>query len=85
MKSTGVVRQVDQLGREVLPMELRRTMNIHEMDGLEIFTEGDRIILRKYQPGCIFCNEVEDVWEFRGKMVCEKCRGELGAAAHIHS
>ncbi|WP_029423378.1 AbrB/MazE/SpoVT family DNA-binding domain-containing protein [Alicyclobacillus macrosporangiidus] len=81
MKATGVVRQVDQLGRVVLPMELRRTMDIHEKDGLEIFTEGDRIILRKYEPGCIFCNEAEEVREFRGKMVCEKCREEL---ANVH-
>ncbi|SFV07720.1 AbrB/MazE/SpoVT family DNA-binding domain-containing protein [Alicyclobacillus macrosporangiidus] len=77
MKATGVVRQVDQLGRVVLPIELRRTLNIQEKDGLEIFTEGDQIILRKYEPGCIFCNEVEEVREFRGKMVCEKCREDL--------
>ncbi|MCL6525121.1 MAG: AbrB/MazE/SpoVT family DNA-binding domain-containing protein [Thermoflavifilum sp.] len=77
MKSTGVVRQVGQLGRVVVPSELRRTLNIHEKDGLEIFTEGDRIILQKYEPGCIFCNEAEDVTEFRGKMVCSACREEL--------
>ncbi|SFV06186.1 AbrB/MazE/SpoVT family DNA-binding domain-containing protein [Alicyclobacillus macrosporangiidus] len=80
MKSTGVVRRVDELGRVVLPIELRRTMNIHEKD---IFTKGDRIILRKYEPGCIFCNEVEDVKEFRGKMVCEKCREEIAANVHV--
>ncbi|WP_029423551.1 AbrB/MazE/SpoVT family DNA-binding domain-containing protein [Alicyclobacillus macrosporangiidus] len=83
MKSTGVVRRLDQLGRVVLPIELRRTLNIQEKDGLEIFTEGDRIILRKYEPGCIFYNEAEDVREFRGKMVCEKCREELMATVHV--
>ncbi|WP_029422055.1 AbrB/MazE/SpoVT family DNA-binding domain-containing protein [Alicyclobacillus macrosporangiidus] len=83
MKATGVVRQVDQLGRVVLPMELRRTMNIHEKDGLEIFTEGEHIILRKYEPGCVFCGEAEDVREFRGKWVCEKCREDIAANVHV--
>ncbi|MCL6593101.1 MAG: AbrB/MazE/SpoVT family DNA-binding domain-containing protein [Alicyclobacillus sp.] len=83
MKSTGVVRRIDELGRVVLPMELRRTMGIKQKDPLEIFTEGEHIVLRKYEPGCVFCGEVEDVREFRGKMVCSACRDELAVNVHV--
>ena len=55
MKSTGIVRKVDELGRIVLPIELRRTLDIAEKDALEIFVEGDNIILHKYHPSCVFC------------------------------
>ena len=54
MKSTGIVRKVDELGRIVLPIELRRNLDIAERDGMEIFVENDRIILRKYEPACVF-------------------------------
>ena len=57
MKSTGVVRKLDNLGRIVIPIELRKTMDIAVKDTLEIFTEGDQIILKKYHPACIFCND----------------------------
>ena len=76
MKSTGIVRQVDQLGRIVLPIELRRTLDIAERDSLEIFTEDDKIILRKYTPGCIFCGET-DAAPFKGQLICAACRKEL--------
>ena len=59
MKSTGIVRKVDELGRIVLPIEMRRTLNIEEKDSLEIYVEGDNVILRKYQPTCIFCESPE--------------------------
>ncbi len=78
MRSTGVVRKLDELGRIVLPMELRRTMGIEKGDGLEIFVDGEYILLRKYAPGCVFCGEAEDLVAFYGKMVCGKCRKELG-------
>ena len=78
MKSTGVVRQLDTLGRIVIPIELRRTMGIATKDSIEIFVEGDQIILKKYQPCCIFCNEGSDITLFRGKKVCRKCISELG-------
>ena len=55
MKSTGIVRKVDELGRIVLPIELRRTMGIDVKDALEIYVEGDTIMLRKYEPSCVFC------------------------------
>ena len=73
MKSTGVVRKVDELGRIVLPKEIRKTMDIKEKDAIEIFTDSDQIILQKYQPACIFCNQVEGVVYFSGKRVCTAC------------
>ncbi len=77
MKSTGVVRKLDNLGRIVIPIELRTTMGIAVKDTLEIFTEGDEIILKKYQPGCIFCNDARDVRLFKGKLLCKHCIAEL--------
>ncbi len=73
MKSTGVVRKIDELGRIVLPMSLRTTFDIKEKDSLEIFTEGNKIILQKYQPSCIFCNNADDVILFEGKRLCKAC------------
>lgn len=77
MKSTGVVRKVDELGRVVIPIELRRTMSIEEKDSLEIFVNGDQIILKKYEPACIFCGNAEDVVNFKGKNMCRPCLSEL--------
>lgn len=73
MKSTGIVRKLDELGRVVIPVELRRTLSIEEKDGLEIFVDGDRIVLRKYQPTCIFCGNADEITSFKGKNVCQKC------------
>lgn len=78
MKSTGIVRKVDELGRIVLPIEMRRTLDIAEKDSLEIYVEGSSIILKKYKPSCIFCDSNKDVVQFRGKNVCPKCLRELG-------
>ena len=58
MKSTGVVRKVDELGRIVLPIELRRSLDIAEKDALEIYVDGEQVVLKKYQPACVFCGEV---------------------------
>ena len=80
MKSTGVVRQLDTLGRIVLPIELRRTMDIGVKDMLEIFVEDDRIVLKKYHPCCIFCADARDVVPYKGKLVCKKCLDELKAS-----
>ncbi|PLX28998.1 MAG: AbrB family transcriptional regulator [Clostridiales bacterium] len=77
MKSTGIVRKVDELGRVVIPIELRRTMDIAERDALEIFVEGSHIILKKYEPACIFCGQAKDVENFKGKNICPKCLEEL--------
>jgi transcriptional pleiotropic regulator of transition state genes len=77
MKSTGIVRRVDELGRIVLPIEMRRTLDIGEKDALEIYVEGSAVILKKYKPSCIFCDTAKDVSEFKGKNVCPKCLKEL--------
>ena len=77
MKSTGIVRRVDELGRIVLPIELRRTMDISEKDMLEIFVEDSSIVLKKYVETCIFCNCSEDVAVFHGKNICPGCLREL--------
>ncbi|TCO78630.1 AbrB/MazE/SpoVT family DNA-binding domain-containing protein [Marinisporobacter balticus] len=77
MKSTGIVRKVDELGRVVLPIELRRTLNIKEKDALEIYVDGDQIILKKYEPACIFCGQAKNVINFKGKNICPACNEEL--------
>lgn len=79
IKSTGIVRKVDELGRIVLPIELRRTLDIAEKDAIEIYVEGTSIILKKYQPSCIFCGESKKVTDFKGKNICAKCLRELQA------
>ena len=77
MKSTGIVRRVDELGRIVLPIELRRTLNIAEKDSLEIYVDGSSIMLKKYQPACIFCDSAKDISTFKGKNICSACLKEL--------
>ncbi len=79
MKSIGIVRKLDQLGRIVIPKELRTTFDLNEDDPIEIFVEGRDIILRKYQPACIFCSEATDVIQFEGKNVCRKCLAKIKA------
>lgn len=77
MKSTGIVRKVDELGRVVLPIELRRTMDIAERDPLEIFVDGNTIILKKYEPACVFCGNAKDIKVHKGKNICQDCLKEL--------
>lgn len=77
LKSTGIVRKVDELGRVVIPIELRRTLGIGEKDALEIYVDGERIMLKKYEPACIFCGNAENVTYFKGKIVCNHCLTEL--------
>ncbi len=77
MKSTGVVRKVDELGRIVIPIELRRTMGIEEKDALEIYVDNEKIILKKYEPACIFCGNAEEVINYKGKNLCRNCLTEL--------
>ena len=73
MKATGIVRKVDELGRIVLPIELRRVMGIQEKDKLDIYTDGKDIILRKYAPGCAFCGSVNGIRYIHGTPVCGAC------------
>ena len=77
MKSTGIVRKVDELGRIVLPIEMRRTLDIAERDALEIYVDGENIILKKHQPACIFCENTKDIIQFEGKNVCAGCINKL--------
>ena len=77
MKSTGIVRKVDELERIVLPIEMRRTLDIAEKDTLEIYVEGDSIILRKFQAACVFCDSAKDIINFKGRNVCSECIGKL--------
>ena len=77
LKSIGIVRTVDDLGRVTLPIELRRTLEIAEKDPLEIFVDGDSIVLKKYEPACIFCGNAQDVTVYKGKNVCQSCITEL--------
>lgn len=78
MKSTGIVRKVDELGRIVLPIELRRTLDIEVKDALEIYVDGAQIILKKYEPACIFCSNAKDITHFKGKNICSECLAEMG-------
>lgn len=73
MKATGIVRTVDELGRVVLPKSMRKQLEIEDRDSVEIFTEGNRIILQKHQPACIFCGRNEEILFFQGKRVCAPC------------
>lgn len=81
MKSTGIVRRIDDLGRIVLPIELRRTLDIGERETMEIFVEGSSVVLKKYRPTCIFCDSAKDITIFKGKNICPKCLQELREAA----
>ncbi|MNC08509.1 Transition state regulatory protein AbrB [compost metagenome] len=82
MKATGIVRQLDSLGRVVIPIELRRTLGIEEKDGLEIFVDGNRIVLQKYAPGCHFCGEAgPGMQRFFDKLLCPEC---VAAIKQLH-
>ena len=73
MKSTGIVRKVDELGRIVLPIALRRTLDIAERDELEIYLDDDKVILKKYEPSCIFCGSSCGLVSYQGRNVCMEC------------
>ena len=77
MKSTGIVRKIDELGRIVLPIEIRNTMNIRSRDPIEIFVDEDKIILKKYEPACIFCGNADNVEYYKGKLICHDCLSDL--------
>lgn len=79
MKSTGIVRKVDELGRIVLPIELRRTLEIAERDSLEIYVDGSTIILKKYEPACVFCGDAKNVVNYKGRNICKSCLDEMKA------
>ena len=78
MKSTGIVRRLDDLGRIVLPSELRKLLNLKVSDSVEIYVSGESIILKKYLPACIFCDSADNVITFKGKNICKKCLKQMG-------
>ena len=80
MKATGIVRRLDSLGRIVIPKEIRRTHGIEADDPIEIFTEDDKIILRKYQRGCTLCGSMDNLIDVDGVAICRKCAGEIAEA-----
>ena len=77
MKATGIVRKVDELGRVVIPIELRNKFDIQVKDPIEIFVDGSSIILKKYEPNCIFCGNSKKLIDFEGKVVCQKCAEKI--------
>ena len=83
MKSTGIVRKVDELGRVVLPIELRRSLNIDTKDSLEIFVDDDKVVLKKYEPADIFTGEMNDLIDYKGKKVSVKSILEMAEAANL--
>lgn len=77
MKSTGIIRRVDELGRVVIPIELRNKFGIYEKDPIEIFVDGSNIILKKYEPNCIFCGNTENLISYNDKLICEDCSKKI--------
>ena len=78
MKSTGIIRRVDELGRVVIPIEIRNQFNIVEKDPIEIYVEGSNIILKKFEPNCIFCGNTEDLYTSNDKLICKDCSEKIG-------
>ena len=77
MKTSGIVRRMDELGRVVLPIEIRRSLDIEERDPIEISVDGDRIILKKYQQTCIFCANEQELLDYCGKRICKSCINKI--------
>ena len=77
MKSTGIVRKVDELGRVVIPIEIRNKFNIAEKDPIEIYVDGSSIVLKKYEPNCIFCWNTKNLIEYKDKLICDKCSNKI--------
>ncbi len=73
MKATGIIRKIDELGRIVLPIELRKKLGIEQKDSIEIYVDGDKVILKKHENECIFCGNRKGLSEYKGKSVCEAC------------
>ena len=77
IKSTGIIRKIDSLGRIVLPMELRNKLGVKEKDPLEILVDGSSIILKKYNPNCVFCGSSKDLFEYNNNLICTKCKNKI--------
>ena len=83
MKSTGIVRKVDELGRIVIPREIRNKFDIAEKDPLEIYVDGSSIILKKYEPNCIFCGNSKNLLSFKEKLICPRCAEKIASMESI--
>lgn len=79
MKSTGIIRRMDELGRVVIPIEIRNQFNIVEKDPIEIYVDGSSIILKKFEPNCIFCGNTKNLLTYKDKLICEKCSTKIGS------
>ena len=78
MKSTGIVRRVDELGRVVIPIELRNKFGIAEKDPIEIYVDGSTIVLKKFEQSCIFCGNTKNLVEYQDKLICKECSKKIG-------
>lgn len=78
MKSTGIIRRMDELGRVVIPIEIRNQFNIAEKDPIEIYVDGSSIILKKFEPNCVFCGNTKNLLTYKDKLICEKCSKKIG-------
>jgi transcriptional pleiotropic regulator of transition state genes len=83
MKDTGIIRQIDELGRIVIPIEIRKRLAISERDPLEIYVKGERIILSKPVNQCVFCGKTRNLETFHEREVCASCRSELSGAGSV--
>ena len=79
MKSTGIIRKVDELGRVVIPIEIRNKFDIAEKDPIEIYVDGSSIVLKKYEPNCVFCGNTKNLTTYKDKLVCSKCTQKLAS------
>jgi transcriptional pleiotropic regulator of transition state genes len=82
MKSTGIVRRVDELGRVVIPIEIRNKFDIAVKDPIEIFVDGSSIVLKKFEPNCIFCGNTKNLVNYKDKLICEKCSKKISDLAN---
>ena len=78
MKSTGIIRKMDELGRVVIPIEIRNQFGIAEKDPIEIYVDGSNIVLKKYEPNCIFCGNTKNLIDYNNKLICEECSEKIG-------
>ena len=78
MKSTGIIRRMDELGRVVIPIEIRNQFNIAEKDPIEIYVDGSSIVLKKFEPNCIFCGNTKNLLEYHNKLICKDCSKKIG-------
>ena len=78
MKSTGIIRRMDELGRVVIPIEIRNQFNIGQKDPIEIYVDGSSIVLKKFEPNCIFCGNTKNLFEYQGKLICKDCSKKIG-------